>query len=441
MRETFRVRAFERVDPGFLTTVEIFRRKVAWNVEDFFWIDDPKYTLALADEFGFVGKKQLVQTKNILVAPGSKTMNEGLHDGADVLDERETKQRRSLIGTTVNDGLDRPETQYTTEESARFMSDPTRAVKYMLKRLRKHHSEAPVLSWSFAYQEMRCEVSVEKGAYWEGGLEGLSTTGAWICFGGYLLETYSSTQQIVALSSTESEYISTRDVAHALEIRSDLAECDMTLRMKGKMDVTAGRAMAARRGVGRVHHLDARFSWLQRLWAEGVVHWCLRSSRPEEHNKADLESKKIDSTLLLKGTPLRPPMSSSSWSLRMVASSFSEVEAARDSRVSIWNARNVCETNGWYWICVEMVIAILTVLSGVPSGISMSDDCSQQKETDENAAWRRQMKRARTPCRISKIRTTSWNPSGSGVICRSVKPADAGGTGVACGRKSCMCCW
>ena len=36
-----------------------------------FWLDDPKYTLALADEFGFVGKKQLVQTKNILVAPGS----------------------------------------------------------------------------------------------------------------------------------------------------------------------------------------------------------------------------------------------------------------------------------------------------------------------------------------------------------------------------------
>ena len=63
-----------------------------------------------------------------------------------------------------------------------------------------------------------------------------------------------------------------------------------------------------------------------------------------------------------------------------------------------------------------MVIAILTVLSGVPFGISISDDCSQQKETDENAAERRQMKRARTPCRISKIRTTAWNPDGTGVI-------------------------
>ena len=37
-----------------------------------------------------------------------------------------------------------------------------------------------------------------KGAYWEGETELL------------LLETYSSTQQIVALSTTESEYISTK---------------------------------------------------------------------------------------------------------------------------------------------------------------------------------------------------------------------------------------
>ena len=120
MRETFRVRACERVDPGFLTTMEILRRKMAWNAQDFFWIYDPTHTLAFADEFGFVGMKQLEQTKSILVTPGSKTMNKSLHDGADVLDERETQQRKSLIGTALNVGQNRPETQYTTEESARF---------------------------------------------------------------------------------------------------------------------------------------------------------------------------------------------------------------------------------------------------------------------------------------------------------------------------------
>ena len=47
MRETFRVGVCERVDPGFLTTVEILRRKMAWNAEDLFWIYDPIHTLGI----------------------------------------------------------------------------------------------------------------------------------------------------------------------------------------------------------------------------------------------------------------------------------------------------------------------------------------------------------------------------------------------------------
>ena len=77
----------------------------------------------------------------------------------------------------------------------------------------------------------------------------------------------------------------------------------------------------------------------------------------------------------------------------MVAASFPEVEAAKDFHVSIWNVRNIRETNGWFRICVGMVIAILMVLSGGPFwDFSISDDCSQQKETAESTAWRRQMK-------------------------------------------------
>ena len=50
-------------------------------------------------------------------------------------------------------------------------------------------------------------------------------------------------------------------------------------------------------------------------------------------------------------------------------------EAAKDCRVLMWNVRNMCETSGWFWICVGMVIAILTVLSGGLSANPISDDC------------------------------------------------------------------
>ena len=78
----------------------------------------------------------------------------------------------------------------------------------------------PVLSWSFPYQETPSEISSVTYANWAGELEELrSTSFGWIYFGDHLLETYSSTQQIVALLAAESEYISiTKGAVHALEV-------------------------------------------------------------------------------------------------------------------------------------------------------------------------------------------------------------------------------
>ena len=191
MREVFKVKICERVGPGCLTSVEFLHRKVAWNAESFSWTHDPKHTLAMADGFGFNGKEQLEQTKwNVTMAPGSKTVCTGLRDGPDGLDEQETQQYRSLVGTALYVGQDRPETQYATKEAARFMYDPTRAAKCMLKRFCKYYSEAPVLSWSFPYQEMPSEIRAVTDANWAGELEGLRSMSCdWIYFGDHLLET------------------------------------------------------------------------------------------------------------------------------------------------------------------------------------------------------------------------------------------------------------
>ena len=76
----------------------------------------------------------------------------------------------------------------------------------------------------------------------------------------------------MALSTAESEYISiTKGAAHALEVRSAQVEFGLTFNVVCETDASTGRAMATRRGVGRVRHLDARLLWLQQLCAEGVV--------------------------------------------------------------------------------------------------------------------------------------------------------------------------
>ena len=96
----------------------------------------------------------------------------------------------------------------------------------------------------------------------------------------------------------------------------------MTFNVVCETDASAGRAMATRRGVGRVRHFDARLLWLQQLCAEGVVKV---RARLGEHNEADLATKMVDlrrMSSLLKGTPLRPPLGWSSW---MVAATLPAV--------------------------------------------------------------------------------------------------------------------
>ena len=92
-------------------------------------------------------------------------------------------------------------------------------------------------------------------------------------------------------------------------------------------------------------------------------------------------------------------------------------EAAKDCRASIWNARNMCETSGWFWICAGLVIAILMVLSSGLFADPISDDCSRQKETDKSAAWRRPLKNElKHRGKVFQI-WTEWNLVANGVAC------------------------
>ena len=203
------------------------------------------------------------------------------------------------------------------------MYSPTRAAKCMLKCLCKYCSEAP------------SEIRAVTDANWAGELEGLrSTSCGWMYFGDYLVETHSSTQQIVALSTAESEYILiTKGAAYALEVCSALGEHGMTFNVVCETDASAGRAMATRRGVVRVRHLDARLLWLRQLCAEDMVEV---RARPGEHNEADLGTKMVDlrrMTSLLKGTPLRPPLGWSSW---MVAARRLSPRLQRQQKVAVY---------------------------------------------------------------------------------------------------------
>ena len=117
-------------------------------------------------------------------------------------------------------------------------------------------------------------------------------------------------------------------------------------------------------------------------------------ARPGEHNESDLGTKMVDfeaNDLAFERNTLSATngFGALGW---WQGPSPRLSEAGKDCRVSIWNVRNICETSDWFWMCVGVVIAILTVLSGGLFANPILDDSGRQKETDKTAAWRRPMK-------------------------------------------------
>ena len=118
-----------------------------------------------------------------------------------------------------------------------------------------------------------------------------STSGGAIRIGSHCIRTWSSTQLPIALSSAEAEYYSMVDGAtKAFGIRAMLLEIGM--KTEGPIllscDSSAARAFAARRGLGRMRHIETRMLWLQsQVLARNIV----LIKVPGEENPADLMTK------------------------------------------------------------------------------------------------------------------------------------------------------
>ncbi len=84
--------------------------------------------------------------------------------------------------------------------------------------------------------------------------------------GSHCLRTWSSTQAPVALSSAEAEYYAMVDATtRAVGIRAMLLELGVLCRGPIELfsDSSAARGFTARKGLGKMRHLEVRHLWLQ----------------------------------------------------------------------------------------------------------------------------------------------------------------------------------
>ena len=112
-----------------------------------------------------------------------------------------------------------------------------------------------------------------------------STSGGVILHGAHLVQHWSRTQSVVALSSAEAELNALlKTGSEILGAAEFTREIGMTLNPVIRGDSTAAQAILARRGSGKVKHLEAKQMWLQEVVRQGRL--CLEKV-PRNQNPAD----------------------------------------------------------------------------------------------------------------------------------------------------------
>ena len=91
-----------------------------------------------------------------------------------------------------------------------------------------------------------------------------NTSGGLAMLGSHLAKSWSSTQDIVALSSGEAgSYGIVKGAAQGFGIRSMLDDFGIKGRVVLNTDASAAKGIAMRKGLGRVRHIEVNQSWIQ----------------------------------------------------------------------------------------------------------------------------------------------------------------------------------
>ena len=108
-------------------------------------------------------------------------------------------------------------------------------------------------------------------------------------YGRHCIRTYCSTHSCIALSSAEAEYYGlVKAGSVALGLRSLYADLGHAIKLQLFTDASAAKAIATRRGLGKVRHMAVHLMWLQEKVANSELEiFKVRG----EANPADLLTK------------------------------------------------------------------------------------------------------------------------------------------------------
>ena len=126
----------------------------------------------------------------------------------------------------------------------------------------------------FDGEEEQLEIVVYVDSDWAGSAERKSTSGGLVVIGGAAIKHWSRTQKTRALSVGEAEYYAVvSGSAEGLGVQSLAKDLgwDMAVKVKVKTDSSTAKAVAGRRGLGKLRHVELKYFWVQEAVARGRI--------------------------------------------------------------------------------------------------------------------------------------------------------------------------
>ena len=225
--------------------------------------------------------------------PGEKQSDIEKFQGSPELNPEHHHVYRQAIGKLMWAASERPDLQFSIKELSRRASAPTlRDWKQMEKCLKylKGTREATLklqLKEGFKFDLSELTVDVTTDADWPSDKP---TSGVIVQVGGFVISTASKTQQAVALSSCESEFVAISEGCQAGRHVAQILEevTGQEVHISAYTDSNSALKVANRRGPGKLKHVSRKFFWIQEL----VQSLQLQMKRvPTTENTADLLTK------------------------------------------------------------------------------------------------------------------------------------------------------
>eukprot|EP00971_Amphidinium_carterae_P227112 4504971-Amphidinium_carterae.1 len=232
----------------------------------------------------------LTESSKSVVTPGVSDKDADLGrmlEAGDITMFRSMCMRANYLAT------DRPELGYVTKEIARHMSSPCQKAQDQIKQVCRYLHGVPRLV-------QRMPPAAMEG-YSDANHAGClrtrqSTSCSVIMHGQHMIKYSSTTQQPIALSSAESGwYAMVKTAALCIGMANMAKDYGRTLRVKILGDATAAGGIGARRGAGKVRHIETTTLWLQRMVTLSRVEL---ARQPGNVNVADLGTKHLDSRVM-----------------------------------------------------------------------------------------------------------------------------------------------